>query len=188
VSWCWLAHAEGRPEDAIAAAPIRSGGYLAAFSADATPPAGERKLDARAVDPEGPAALVSLVLAPDGVTIPFDDPAVSGALRAALAAPWPAVLSTLLVEESRFAGALTAVRNGDRSRLESDPFARLFPARIVELGPGLLGRTPPPTGPVVQRYGGGEPWPWDRFAASRLPISLPERSPLWRRTTTSTSG
>lgn len=187
MTWCWLAWTEERPQDALAAAPLRFGGYLAAFSAEAAAPPGERKLDARAVDPDGPSALVSLVLAPDGVTIPFDDPAVSGALRAARSA-LPDVLSTLVVEESRFAGALTAVRNGDRSRLESDPFARLFPARIVELGPGLLGRTPPPTGPVVQRYGGGEPWPWDRFAASRLPISLPERSPLWRRTTTSTSG
>lgn len=84
------------------------------------------------------------MLAPDGVTILFDDPAVSGALRAPLAAPWPDVLSTLVVEESRFAGALTVVQNGDRGRLESDPFARIFPARIVQLGSGLLGRTPPP--------------------------------------------
>ena len=92
---------------------------------------------------------------------------MSGALRASLAAPWPDVLSTLVVGESRFGGALTAVRDGNRSRLDADPFARIFPARILELGPGLLGWTRPPTGPVVQRYGGGEPWPWDRFVENR---------------------
>ena len=67
------------------------------------------------------------------------------------------------VASSKFAGALTAVRDGDRGRLASDPFARIFPAELVEVGPGLLGRTPAPTGPVIQRYGGGNPWPWDRF-------------------------
>ena len=124
---------------------------------------GQAKVDARAVDPNGEAALVSLVLPPDGITIAFDDPAVSGALRASLAEPWPDVLSTLVVESSRFAGALTAVRDGDRSRLGSDPFARIFPAELVEVGPGLLGRTPSPVGPGIQRYGGGNPWPWDSF-------------------------
>lgn len=89
---------------------------------------------------------------------------MSGALRTALAGPWPDVLSTLVVGNSRFAGALTAVRNGDGGFLADDPFARIFPAELVEVGPGLLGFTPPPTRPVIQRYGGGEPWPWDRFA------------------------
>lgn len=164
MSWCWLARTDERPPGALAAATISSGGFLAAFASDGPAPPGERKIDARAVDPDGAPALASLVLAPDGVTIAFDDPAVSGALRAALAAPWPGVLSTLVVENSRFAGALTAARDGDRARLRSDPFARIFPAEIVEVGAGLLGTTPPPTGPVIQRYGGGEPWPWDRFA------------------------
>ena len=163
MSWHWLARVDERPEDAFAVASLSSGGYLAAFSSDGPAPPGVRKIDARAVDPEGAAGLASLVLPPDGVSILFDDPAVSGALRAALAAPWPDVLSTLVVESSRFAGALTAVRDGDRGRLASDPFARIFPAELVEVGPGLLGRTPAPTGPVIQRYGGGNPWPWDRF-------------------------
>lgn len=163
MSWHWLARVDERPEDAFAVASLSSGGYLAAFSSDGPAPPGERKIDARAVDPEGAAGLASLVLPPNGVSILFDDPAVSGALRAALAAPWPDVLSTLVVESSKFAGALTAVRDGDRGRLASDPFARIFPAELVEVGPGLLGRTPAPTGPVIQRYGGGNPWPWDRF-------------------------
>ncbi len=163
MSWCWLARVGERPRNALAVAELSAGGYLAAFASDADPPSGERKVDARAIDPEGAPALASLVLPPDGVTILFDDPAVSGALRGALAAPWPDVLSTLVVESSRFAGALTAVRDGDRARLASDPFARIFPAELVEVGRGLLGRTPAPTGPVIQRYGGGNPWPWDRF-------------------------
>ena len=164
MSWCWLARSDERPEGALAAAELSSGGFLAAFPAGAPAPPGERKVDARAIDPGGAPALVSLVVAPDGVTIAFDDPAVTGALRAALAASWPDVLSTLVVGNSRFAGALTAVRNGDRSLLAADPFARIFPGELVEVGPGLLGRTPMPTGPAIQRYGGGEPWPWDRFA------------------------
>ena len=163
MTWCWLTLADERPENALAAAELSSGGFLAAFAAERPAPPGERKVDARAIDPDGAPALASLVLPPDGVTIPFDDAAVSQALRTALAAPWPDVLSTLVVEESRFAGALTAVRNGDRARLAADPFARIFPAELVEVGPGLLGVTPQPTGPVIQRYGGGQPWPWGEF-------------------------
>ncbi|MEO5576119.1 MAG: hypothetical protein ABIR67_02055 [Gaiellaceae bacterium] len=163
MSWHWFARTVERPDEAIAAAALSSGGYLAAFPSGGPAPRGERKVDARAIDPDGAPALASLVLPPDGVTILFDDPAVGGALRAALAAPWPDVLSTLVVESSRFAGALTAVRDGNRGRLGSDPFARLFPAELVEVGPGLLGSTPAPTGPVIQRYGGGNPWPWDTF-------------------------
>lgn len=162
MNWCWLARTVTAPGSALAAASLSTGGYLAAFPFDCEPP-GERKIDARAIDPVGKPALASLVLSPDGLTVPFDDPAVSEALRAALAAPWPDVLSTLVVGSSRFAGALTAVRDGDRSRLECDPFARIFPAAIVEVGRGLLGRTPMPTGPAIQRYGGGNPWPWDTF-------------------------
>ncbi|MBA2298760.1 MAG: hypothetical protein H0W14_12075 [Actinobacteria bacterium] len=163
MSWCWLVRTDAVPEGAVAAAELSSGGHLSALAADRPAPSGKRKIDARALNSEGEPALASLVLPPDGLTITFDDLAVSGAMRAALAAPWPHVLSTLVVDSSRFAGALTAVRNGDRGRLEADPFARIFPAEIVEIGPGLLGRTPAPTGPVIQRYGGGNPWPWDRF-------------------------
>ena len=159
MSWCWLARVDERPDDAIAAGTLSSGGYLAAFASTGAAPPGERKVDAGAVDPEGAPALVSLVLPPDGITIAFDDAAVSGALRADLTEPWPDVLSTLVVGSSRFASSLTGVRDGDRARLASDPFARIFPAELVEVGPGLLGRTPQPTGPVIQRYGGGNPWP-----------------------------
>ena len=61
-------------------------------------------------------------------------------------------------------GAITAVRGGNHASLEQDPFARIFAGELVEVGCGLLGRTPQPTGPAIQRYGGSEPWPWDEFA------------------------
>lgn len=161
MSWCWLARTGGgsgrfprRRLALLRRLPRR-------LSADGPAPAGERKIAARAVDPEGDPALTSLVLPPDGVTS-RSTIRWSEALRAALEAPWPDVLSTLVVESSRFAGALTAVRDGDRARLASDPF-RIFLAELVEVGPGRLGRTPAPTGPVIQRYGGGNPRPWDRF-------------------------
>jgi hypothetical protein len=43
------------------------------------------------------------------------------------------------------------------------PFDRIFPSQTVRVGPGLLGRTPWPTGPVSARYRPGTVWPWDRF-------------------------
>ena len=48
-------------------------------------------------------------------------------------------------------------------RLADDPFARQFPARILRVDAGLLGTMPAPVGPGTQRYGAGNPWPWDRF-------------------------
>jgi hypothetical protein len=29
--------------------------------------------------------------------------------------------------------------------------------------PGLLGSVLPPCGPTIERYGGAQPWPWDRY-------------------------
>jgi hypothetical protein len=104
---------------------------------------------------------VSLALAPEGVSIPFDDPAVSGALRRTLADPRHRLVTTLLRDEVRFAGALLAA--DDRGRLHQNPFARIFPARVFHVGPGVLGSIAPPTGPGIARYAGGAPWPWDRF-------------------------
>ena len=101
-----------------------------------------------------------LVLAPPGVRLPFDDPAVAGARRAVLAGPRLRLVSTLLRGDSVFAGALTVP--GDDGPFD-DPFARIFPSRRLVVGPGLLGATPPPTGLAIERYGGGNPWPWDRF-------------------------
>jgi hypothetical protein len=54
----------------------------------------------------------------------------------------------------------------DPVRLGDDPFARLFPARILRVDAGLLGTMPPLVGPGTQRYGAGNPWPWDRFGSA----------------------
>lgn len=168
MSYRWLALRDEKPEGAEATAKVRQDGrpigFLATWPEDAKRPKGGVRIDPRSIDPSGAPAAASLVLAPAGTSLDFDDPAVVGATRAALALDPAEVLSTLIVDKMRFAGALTAVRNGNLGRLANDPFARLFPQRIVEVEEGLLGRMPPPVGPGHQRYGGGNPWPWDAWS------------------------
>jgi hypothetical protein len=166
-SWRWIDLVEDRPHDAFAAAPARHAdsqepaGWLAAWDRRARPTTSALRIDARAVDPAGDRARVSLVRTPDGVSLPFDDLAVAQARRDVLARSVPlAVVSTLLRDASHFMGSLLAVRDG--RRLE-DPFARIFPALCLDVGPGVLGTTPTPAGPTIERYGSSEPWPWDRF-------------------------
>jgi hypothetical protein len=171
MTWRWIALREDRPQAAEAAVQVREPdghpvGFLAVWPQGAKRPRQGRRIDARAIDLSGEAAWVSLVWAPDGISLDFDDPAVLGATREVLAQPWSAaVLSTLVVEEMRFGGALTAVRDHPR-RLQDDPFTRLFPARILRVDAGLLGRMPPLVGPGTQRYRAGNPWPWDRFGSA----------------------
>jgi hypothetical protein len=161
----WLALVDDRPASADAAAPVSGGGWLAAWSRPAKPLRDARRADSRIVDPAGPAALVSLVLPPrEGLWI-MDDPAVQQARRVVLADPDPAdVVTTLLVDASHFAGSLTA-RRGPRAAdlLRDDPFARIWPARRLEVGPGLLGTVLPPAGPGIERHGSDVPWPGGRF-------------------------
>ena len=123
------------------------------------------RLDPRLVDPAGAPATVSIVIAPPGARLLFDDPAVQQARRDVLARrPFDAV-TTLLRDSSHFAGAITVARGAEQlARLRDDPFGRLFPARIVAVPAGVLGVTPPPAGPTIERYGSASPWPWDRFA------------------------
>lgn len=83
--------------------------YLAAWRSNKAPVPGAAKVDPRAIDPEGPAGQVSLVLAPEGVWLSLDDVAVSRAMRAAMTVRPVDVLSTLVVGNDRFTGALTAV-------------------------------------------------------------------------------
>jgi hypothetical protein len=73
-------------------------------------------------------------------------------------------VSTLVRGDSIFAGAITALPDGEPDGAVADPFGRVFPARLLRVGAGLLGSVPPPAGPVIERYGSGNPWPWDRFA------------------------
>jgi hypothetical protein len=124
-------------------------------------------MDARIVDRNGEAALVSLVLPPTGIRLLFDDLAVQEARRRVLAEPPFDAVSTLLRDASHFEGAVTVARGGDERRLRwEDPFARIFPARILRVEAGLFGRVPAPAGPTIERYGSSQPWPWDRFATT----------------------
>ncbi|HEX8159156.1 MAG TPA: hypothetical protein VF526_17360 [Solirubrobacteraceae bacterium] len=172
MSWRWIDLVPARLPGALAVAVARdartgaAAGWLVAWEGRARPTPTALRIDARAIDPNGDAALVSLVLAPAGVSLPFDDLAVQQARRAVLARSTPAAVnSTLLRDSSRFMGALTAIRDV-AGGLDDDPFARVFPARRLLVGAGLLGTMPAPAGPTIERYGSDQPWPWDRFRAS----------------------
>ena len=120
--------------------------------------------DPRIFDPAGAPAWVSLIVVPEELRPPFDDPAVQQARRRVLAEPAPDAVSTLLADDSRFAGAITVRRGaGARELLADDPFARIHPARILHVEGGVFGTAPPPTGPTIERHGSARPWPWDRF-------------------------
>ncbi len=123
------------------------------------------RVDERIIDPAGSAAFISLVLPPPGVRLPFDDLAVQQARRQVLAGPIPDAVSTLLRDDSHFEGAITVARSSaDKCWLTDDPFGRIFPARVLAVDCGILGSTAAPTGPTIERYGTGNPWPWDQFS------------------------
>jgi hypothetical protein len=169
VSWSWLAIVDERPAEADAAASLRTlagepAGVLAAWRRRAKPVRHARRVDARIVDPSGEPARISLVLPPAGVKLAFDDVAVQEARRDLLQLePFDAV-TTLLTDDSHFDGSLLVARGERAARLGDDPFARVFPARLLHVGAGVLGRVPWPAGPVIERYGSAQPWPADRFA------------------------
>lgn len=166
---CWLALVEGPAEGADASAQTttldgRAAGTLAAWRQPAKPIRGALRVDERLIDPTGGPAWISLVLAPAGVRLPFDDLAVQHARRQVLSRPPLAAVSTLLRDDSHFEGAITVARSADRMQwLRDDPFARLFPHSLLAVDAGILGSVPAPTGPTIERYGSGNPWPWDRF-------------------------
>ncbi|HSK25951.1 MAG TPA: hypothetical protein VK894_03475 [Jiangellales bacterium] len=168
MTWCWFAHlppGQGGGDRAPAhhaRAPVwrldgEPAGELVAWPAGRKPVAAAVRVAAAVVDPAGPEAWASVVLLPRDRSPLFDDPAVSGALRAVLAGPPPDAVSTLVRDASHFAGSVT-VRRGDPRRIGDDPFARLGAARVLRVGPGLFGSVPLPAGPVIQRYS-GQPWP-----------------------------
>jgi hypothetical protein len=163
----WLALVPEPPPGACAAAPATEDGepvgVLAAWLRRSKPVREALRIDPRVIDPAGERATVSLVLVPAHVRLRFDDLAVQHARRRVLAEPPFDAVSTLLRDSSHFEGAVTVARGGDVARLGDDPFARIFPARVLEVGPGILGAVPPPAGPAIERYGSAEPWPWDRF-------------------------
>jgi hypothetical protein len=168
VSWAWLALVDERPAGADAAASLRMltgepAGVLAAWRRRAKPTRHARRADARIVDPAGASARISLVIPPSGVKLAFDDLAIQRARRdLLLMEPFDAV-TTLLTDDSHFQGSLLVARGEGAARLADDPFARVFPARVLHVGAGVLGRVPWPAGPVIERYGSAQPWPADRY-------------------------
>jgi hypothetical protein len=165
---CWLALLEAPATDAAAQARAHDAagrflGWLVAWRQRAKPVRAARRVDDRIVDPDGEPAWVSLVLPPDRVRLAFDDLAVQHARRRVLAESPQDALSTLMRDASYFEGAITVARGVGMARLEDDPFARIFPARILHVGGGVLGAAAAPAGPVIERYGSANPWPWDRF-------------------------
>jgi hypothetical protein len=168
MSWAWFALLDAPSDDASAqaaafAADGRPAGWLAAWRRRARPSREARRVDDRIIDPAGPEAWISLVAPPPGVRLLFDDMAVQQARRVVLAQPPADAVSTLLRDASHFEGAITVARGAAVARLADDPFARVFPARLLRVGAGVLGRVPAPAGPTIERYGSAQPWPWDRF-------------------------
>ena len=169
MSRCWLALVEGPVEGAHASARTsnldgQEIGTLAAWRQKAKPVRNALRVDERLIDPRGAPAWISLVLALSGVRLPFDDLAVQRARRLVLSRPPPDAVSTLLRDDSHFEGAITVARSDDTKRwLRDDPFAQIYPAMLLAVEAGILGSVTGPTGPTIERYGSGNPWPWDRF-------------------------
>jgi hypothetical protein len=164
----WLALLQAPAADATAQAQVHdadggAAGWLAAWRQCAKPVRAARRVDDRIVDPDGEPAWVSLVLAPERVRLAFDDLAVQQARRRVLAELAQDAVSTLMRDSSHFEGAITVARGAGVTRLADDPFARIFPARILRVGAGVLGVAAAPAGPTIERYGSANPWPWDRF-------------------------
>lgn len=169
MSRAWLARLDEDPGgvDALATLHTQDGeaaGVLAAWVVDEQPVGDARRVDRRAIDPNGEGGWLSLILLPEGQWPLFDDPAVQHARRRVLAEPPADLVSTLLVDDSHYTGSLTLRRGPDAPRwLRDEPFARVARSELLQVGPGLLGRVPAPTGPTIERHGSAQPWPWDRF-------------------------
>jgi len=169
VTWCWWALVDEQPEDATAAASAferggEAAGWLAAWDRRAKPRREARRGDRRLLDPGGEAAWISLVVPPPGVSLLFDDLAVQQARRDVFARPPMDGLTTLLRDASHFEGSITVARGANVDRLRDDPFARVFRQRVLRVEAGVVGTTPAPAGPTIERYGSAQPWPLDRFA------------------------
>ena len=162
MSWCWFARLPEPLDSALACAAVTDAdgvavGALAAWPAGRKPVTDAVRMDARLVDPAGAPAWISLVLLPRERSPLFDDPAVSGALRAVLAGPPADAVSTFVRDSSHIAGAVT-VRRDQPEWLRDDPFSRLGRSVVLIAAGGLFGRIAPIPGPVIQRYS-GKPWP-----------------------------
>jgi hypothetical protein len=159
VSTTWVALLENEPHNALLQAPVRDGGWLAVWEEGAERPSTAWRIDPRVLDPQGPEVDVALAAGEPGVSLSFDDPAVTGAIRSALSSESPTMCTTLMDGEGRYAGVLIS------PPFLATPFATIFPQRTLHVGPRLLGHTPWPAGPGTQRYVGDVPWPYDSFVA-----------------------
>jgi hypothetical protein len=170
--WCWFALVDGEIPGPLAGVVLGSApamslagvpqGVFAAWPAGRKPVRDALRMDARLVDPQAPEAWVSLVIVPRSVAPLFDDVAVSEAMRKVLRGPAPTAVSTLVRDATTLAGAVTVSRGAGPESLRDDPFARLYPNRVLRSGPGLFGACPAPPGPAIQRYA-GKPWPAPGF-------------------------
>lgn len=172
MSRTWLAHVARQPFEADLAAMLHTpggapAGWLAAWVRPSKPVSDARRIDPRVLDPTGAPAWISLITPARELWPLFDDPAVIRARQVVLAdAEPPDAVTTMVVDASRFAGALTARRGPDATqRLRDDPFARVLPAQVLHVAAGVIGTGTPLAGPVTERRA-GEPWPWDRWSAT----------------------
>jgi hypothetical protein len=166
--WYWFAFLPEPPTDAFTSAPAFRAdgaqlGFLASWLVGKGPkPVGALGIDARAIDPGGEPAWISLALAPERTRILFDDPAICQAMRMVLSGSHAGVMSTLVRDPSTIGGAFTASHAQTPEGLADDPFARIFTRTLLRVDAGFVGIMPAPAGPGVQRYAGA-PWPWDHF-------------------------
>jgi hypothetical protein len=151
----WIALVDDEPPDASLSAPVEEGGWLAVWEDEASKPESAWRVDPRVVDAGGKKATVALAAAPPGVSIPFDDPAVTGAIRSALSSEPAAICTTLMSADGGYAGVLISPPH------LATPFATIFPMRTLTVGAGVLSPAPWPTGPGTQRYGSDNPWPYE---------------------------
>jgi hypothetical protein len=153
VTWCWFALSDHEVDGAWASASAGDR-WLQAWPCGRKPVAHAVRADARAFDPAGETATVSLLLLEAERSPLYDDPTVRGALRQVLGGPPPAAVTTFVRDGVHFAGALVAWRGG----VGGDPFRGLGVGELLEVGPGLIGAAGGPPGPVTQRYA-EQPWP-----------------------------
>lgn len=140
-------------------------GWLCAWRGDARPHPAALQVDPRLLDEEGPSCRISLVLLSENARPIADDPIALEARRAVLRDGRPAAVSMLTADPVHVAGAITVARMDRPAEilaLKDDPFARLGPARLLDIEFGLLGRVLSRLGPVVERYAGA-PWPYDEW-------------------------
>ena len=167
MSRAWVAILDAPAPDADAQAPLEAldgepAGWLTAWLRKAKPVREARRADPRLIAADGSPAVLSIAWPDRGRgLLAFDDLAVQHARREVLrSATPPDAVSTLLVDDSHFAGSITVRRTRE---FEDDPFARVEPVRVLRVGAGVVGAFSLPVGPVIERHGSAQPWPWECF-------------------------